>query len=127
MTERGYQTDIRRKCEALGVWRNEFDRTLKRLAKIYTRIDTVEELFIKNGSQFLVAHKNNKGETNLIRNPYIAELDLLYEQALTYEKELGLTAAALKKINETALHAREASPLNDIAKMFGEKVRVMHG
>jgi len=121
MTERGYQLDIKRKCEALGVWRTEFERTQKRLAKIYTRIDRVEALFIESGEKFLIAHKNNKGETNPVRNPYIAEIDLLYEQALTYEKELGLTAAALKKINEDALHAKAASPLATLEKLMGEK------
>lgn len=117
LTEKSYQTDIRRKCEAVGAWRNEFKRTLDRLAKIYTRIDAVEQLFIESGSKFIIAHKNNKGETNPVRNPILAELDLLYDQALTYEKELGLTASALKKINEEALHAKEASPLAEVLKL----------
>ena len=52
MTERGYQLDIKRKCEALGVWRTEFERTQKRLAKIYTRIDRVEALFLCEWVEF---------------------------------------------------------------------------
>ena len=118
MTERQYMMDIKRKCQALGVWREEFERTQRRLARIYTRIDAVEELFAGSGGQFVVKHKNNKGETNAARNPYIAEIDILYEQALTCERELGLTAAALKRINEGALHAREDSPLAEMAKVL---------
>ena len=118
MTEKGYKSDIKRKCEALGVWRKEFTRTAQRLARIYVRIDEVEQMFVSSGSVYIVKHSNNKGSVNLARNPYIAELDILYDQALTYEKELGLTAAALKKINETALHAKENSPLSDVAKVL---------
>lgn len=118
MTERQYLMDIKRKCERLGVWRDEFERTQRRLARIYTRIDAVERLFEDSGGRFVVAHKNNKGETNAVRNPYIAEIDILYEQALTCERELGLTAAALRRINEGALHAREESPMERMAKVL---------
>lgn len=118
MTENGYARDIRKKCEALGVWRDEFDRTLRRLAKIYTRIDAVEELFKKSGGAFIVKHTNKAGAENAMRNPYIAELDILYDQALTYERELGITAAALKKINESALKAKEDSPLAELGKIL---------
>lgn len=118
LTERQYQMDIKRKCAAIGVWRDEFERTQKRLAKIYARIDAVEELFRSSGGEYVVKHKNNKGETNAARNPYIAELDILYEQALTYERELGLTASALRRINESALHAKEESPMEKMAKVL---------
>ena len=119
MTERTYLNDIKRKCKALGVWRDEFERTVKRLAKIYVRIDSVERQFEESGGAAVVNYVNNKGKENDRRNPYIAELDTLYDQALTYERELGLTAAALKKINETALHAREESPLAGVFKVLG--------
>ena len=118
MTERQYLYDIKRKCRALDVWREEFERTVKRLAKIYTRIDAVEKLFEESGGAFVVKHTNNKGNSNAARNPYIAELDILYEQALTYERELGLTVAALKKINETALKTRESSPMAGVLKLL---------
>jgi len=53
-----------------------------------------------------------------VRNPLLAEIDILYEQALTCERELGLTAAALRRINEGALHAREESPMERMAKVL---------
>ena len=119
MKERGYLIDIKRKCVALGVWRDEFERVQKRLAKIYVRIDDVEDKYDKSGSQPVIKHSNNKGSENLMRNPFLVELDNLYDQALAYEKELGLTASALKKINESALHARENSPLASVFKVLG--------
>lgn len=119
MTERSYLNDIKRKCVALGVWRDEFERVQKRLAKVYVRIDDVEAKYTGSGSQPVITHKNNKGSENIMRNPFLVELDTLYDQALAYEKELGLTAAALKKINESALHARESSPLAGVFKVLG--------
>ena len=107
MTERGYVADIRRKCEALGVWRDEFERTQKRLAKIYARIDEAEAAFDEAGRELIVEHTNKAGMTNMVKNPIMTEIDMLYDQALTYEKELGLTAAALKRINEEALKTRK--------------------
>ena len=118
MTERGYRSDIKQKCIALGVWREEFEKSQKRLAKIYCRIDKVEELFIKSGESFIIKVTNNKGATNTARNPFIAELDILYDQALTYEKELGLTPAALKKINESAIKDKKDSPMAELAKVL---------
>lgn len=117
MTERQYMMDIKRKCTALGVWRDEFERTQRRLAKIYVRIDEIETAYEESGRFPVITHTNKLGATNIMRNPYIAELDLLYEQALTYERELGLTAAALRKINESALHAREESPLAGMLRL----------
>ena len=116
MTERRYLTDIKRKCSALGVWRDEFERTQKRLAKIYVRIDEVERQFEESGGAAVVLYANNKGKENERRNPYLAELDILYDQALTYEKELGLTAAALRRLNEEALRPKKRSALDELGK-----------
>lgn len=103
MTEKGYRQDIIKKCRALGTWRDEFARTCARLAAIYARLDAVEDVYVSSGGDPVVKYTNAKGGENLVRNPYLVELDGLYMQALTYEKELGLTAASLKKINESAL------------------------
>lgn len=124
MTERQYNMDIKRKCTALGTWRDEFERTQRRLAKIYTRIDHVEAQYEKSGSVPVVRVTNNKGHENAMRNPYIAELDILYDQALQYERELGLTAAALRKINESALHAKEQSPLAGVLNLINNRSAV---
>ena len=111
MTERQYAMDIKRKARALGVWRDEFERTQKRLARLYARIDKLESEFEAEGAELVIEYTNKICVTNRVKNPYVAEIDFLYEQAIIYERELGLTAAALKKINESALHAKEESPI----------------
>lgn len=119
MTERQYMMDIKRKCAALGVWRDEFERTQRRLAKLYARIDKLEGEFQERGAQLVVEYTNKGGATNYVKNPYVTEIDFLYEQAIVYERELGLTAAALKKINESALHAKEESPMAGLLRLVG--------
>lgn len=101
-----YLNEIMRKCTALGVWRDEFERTAQRLARVYERIDKVEDEFERTGGNAIITHTNKAKEKNLVRNPFLVEVDALYDQALTYERELGLTAAALRKINENALKTR---------------------
>lgn len=118
MTESGYAKEIKRKCEALNVWRDEFARTQKRLAKIYVRIDAVEEEFERTGGHAIITHTNKAKEKNAVRNPFLVEIDLLYDQALTYERELGLTPAALKRINEEALKRKKASGLENALRLL---------
>ena len=117
MTEEGYRKDIRRKCDSLGVWRDEFDRTMRRLAKIYVRIDEVEQAYWRSGGKAVIQMEKG-GAEKPCRNPFLVEIDMLYDQALTYERELGLTAAALKKINETALKTKNGSPMDELAKVL---------
>ena len=117
LTEEGYRRDIRRKCDSLDVWRDEFARTMQRLAKIYVRIDEVEAAYVAAGGDPVIMMEKG-GAEKPCRNPYLVEIDTLYDQALTYERELGLTAAALKKINETALKTKNGSPMDELAKVL---------
>ena len=118
VTERQYAMDIKRKAKALGVWRDEFERTQRRLARLYARIDRLEEEFAEEGAQLVIEYTNKGGATNRVKNPYVTEIDFLYEQAIIYERELGLTAAALKKINEAALHpAKDESPMAGLLEL----------
>lgn len=120
MTEMGYARDIRKRCEALGVWRDEFVSAQRRLAKVYVRIDAFEKEYAETGAQATVEHTNKAGATNTMRNPLLAELNTLYDQALALEKELGLTAAALRKLNDGKLPRKE--PDDPLAAALGKLV-----
>lgn len=120
MTERQYAMEIKRNAKALGVWRDEFERTQKRLARLYARIDRLEQEFEEEGAELVIEYTNKAGAINRVKNPYVAEIDFLYEQAIIYERELGLTPAALKKINATALHtSKDDSPMAGMFKLVG--------
>lgn len=118
MTEPEYAEQITSRCESLGTWREEFASTRTRLAKIYVRIDVVEAEYERTGAHPIVTHTNKAGAKNAARNPFLVELDTLYDQALTYERELGLTPAALRKINEDALKPRKRSGLEQALRLL---------
>ena len=102
-TELGLMKDIRRKCQALGTWRDEFETPARRLARIYLRLEKVEAEYKLDGERPVVEHTNQAGATNYAKNPLLAEIESLYAQALQHERELGLTPAALRKINAEAI------------------------
>ena len=114
-TPRAHLINIRKKCTSLGVWRAEFSAAARRLARIYAHIDQIESLTESESFEYLTSHTNKNGSTNLIKNPILGQLDNLYDQALTLERELGLTSAALKRIkNESG----EQSPADPFEKLL---------
>lgn len=114
-TTRAHLIGIRKKCEKLGVWRDEFAAAARRLARIYAHIDQIEPLTESESFEYLTSHTNKNGSTNMIKNPLLGQLDDFYEQALTLERELGLTSAALKRIkNESG----EQSPADPFEKLL---------
>ena len=115
LTERKAYQNICAKCRRLSVWRPEFDVPARRLAKIYVRIYEAESYMAAPGFEPIVHHTNKNGSTNLAKHPIIGELTALYDQALTYERELGLTPAALKRINDAAPQ-KSADPFSALIK-----------
>lgn len=77
-----------------------FEPVIDTLADILAKRDEVQELYIKSGGKPIVAHTNKAGATNLEQNPALRLINDYNRDALTYWRELGLTPAGLKKIND---------------------------
>lgn len=90
------------------------------LSSILARRDEATELFLKNGGQILVKHTNKAGAANIEQNPILRLINDLNRDALAYWRDLGLTPAGLKKINESALKGRKEDPLTAALKELGE-------
>lgn len=103
MTAKQYEREIKKNMRALGVYRAEFNRAVGNLAKIYVDMDTAREQFEKSGSNVVVAHTNKSGATNFVKNPFFLAIEGLQGQILAYSRELGLTPAGFKKLNEGTL------------------------
>lgn len=103
MTARQWKQKIKRNCKAIGTYKLQFDPIIDTLANILEKRDSAEDMFIKMGGKAIITHTNKNGNTNLEQNPIIRLINDFNRDALTYWKELGLTAAALKKINESAI------------------------
>ena len=112
-TEKGFRNKIREDLNASGLYREEFERVIWRLAELYVRMQKTRALYRENGGNPIITSMNKAGAQYYTKNPYLQELDFLQKTALELEKELGLTPAALKKINEAAMMAvPEEDPLS---------------
>jgi len=116
MTERAHYQQIHARCINLGVWRDEFSTVARRLAKIYVRIAAIEDEITAPTFSPLIEHTNKGGATNLVKNPLLSQIDALYDQALTYERELALTPAAHKRVSDAASAPAAESPFTAIMK-----------
>ena len=115
-----YQKRIRKATQSLGVYREEFVRTRSRLADIYVRIELLQKAFERGEFQFTTFVQTKNGEQE-VTDPHIIELDTLNNQALAYEKALGLTAESARKILPDLFTSQEeaASPLAVALRRIG--------
>ena len=110
---------IRKACKEAGTYRAYFEHTIRILAEIMERRDLALEQFELSGGKPVVAHTNRGGSTNLEKNPTLMVAADCEKTALTYWKELGLTPAGLKRIDEESMKAQKK------AKGFGDLIEQM--
>ncbi len=110
-TVKGFEQKIRARMKQVGTYRPEFKLTMERLAKVYKRMLDTEEQYTEEGCQILVEQESSTGTFKMVKNPLLVEMDSLSKQALEMETALGLTPAALKKVNEAAMPT--AKPAED--------------
>jgi hypothetical protein len=116
----GWVARITGSCQAAGTWREWFTDVIDTLAAILERRDALEELFAEEGGEVMIEHTNKAGATNYEQNPILRMINDLNRDALAYWRDLGLTPAGLKKLNEEALKAEKAgSALEEALKGLG--------
>lgn len=114
MNSKDWQTKIKASCEAAGTYRPFFDEVISTLAGILERRDEALRQFEVSGGHVIVAHTNKAGATNLEQNPALRAINDMNRDALAYWRDLGLTPAGLKKIDEKALKAQKKKTLGDV-------------
>ena len=110
-----WQTRITKACKGVGTYRKEFDQVIETLASVLEKRDTAQEEFDKIG-EMVVEHTNKGGNANIEQNPLIRLINDLNRDALTYWRDLGLTPAGLKKINDGMAKVEEKSKLSEVLK-----------
>lgn len=90
-------------CKDAGTYRPYFDSVIDTLAGIMEMRDNAQDKFNASGGQTIVKHTNKGGATNIVKNPALVVLMDCNAQALAYWRDLGLTPAGLKRINESAI------------------------
>lgn len=112
MTEKTYKRKITEACRGVGTYKSEFDFVIADLARILEQRDKVWEQFtVKEKSRLVTSQKDKNGKTVKTKNPTLAIWFELNSQALERWKELGLTPAALKKLNSAAMENKKESAL----------------
>lgn len=106
-------------CRAAGTYRDFFLPVIDTLAGILEKRDEAQEMFAKSGGNILVKHTNKGGATNIEQNPALRLINDLNRDALAYWRDLGLTPAGLKKIDEEAMKPRKQDAL---AKVLSDLV-----
>ena len=102
-TEKGFRIKIREACRNVGSYRQDFEEIIGRLAELYVRANLAKDQWRAEGSEFYVTQVNKGGNEYYIKHPLLTEIDNTERNILMLEKELGLTPAAIHRINEAAL------------------------
>ena len=124
MDEKKYVRKIIKRLNALSLYKPEFEPTIKRLATLYAECDKLDEQYQLSGGNPVIMYTNSTGGKNPKKNPILQTREEVYAQLLAHERELGLTPAALKRINESVMHTTQvsgfASALADALRGAGE-------
>lgn len=107
-------------CKNAGTYREYFDSVIDTLAGIMEMRDDAMHKFESTGGNTVITHTNKAGQKNIVKHPALVVVDDLNKTALAYWRDLGLTPAGLKRINETALKGDPAKPsLGGVLKDLG--------
>ena len=110
---------IRANATSAGTYRPYFDDVIDTLADILERRDIAREMFEASGGNIIVNHTNKAGATNIEQNPVLRMVNDLNRDALAYWRDLGLTPAGLKRIDEQSMKQRKKSALVEALKGLG--------
>lgn len=107
MTAKKWITQIKKKMAIVGVKYEGFENVVKTLSELLEERDRVYEQYQDEGSHPLIEYVSDRGKSNMVTNPLLKEWQQMNRDALTYWKELGLTPAGLKKLNEEGVNAQD--------------------
>lgn len=111
--EKDYKRDINRMMKQVGTYNKSFEITINTFAKLLYDYQETLAMFEKTGGNVVISHTNKNGSTNIIKNPLYQSIEKMRADIITYARELGLTPAGLKKLNQELQEAKQ-SPLDEI-------------
>jgi phage terminase small subunit len=96
------ENDIIEKLEAIGIYRKEFERTIRAYAITISDYEKALKEYEQSGDSMVLKPEGYLSKKADI-NPYYTVLERVRKLMLEYESALGLTPAALKKVSEESL------------------------
>ncbi|MBQ8579337.1 MAG: P27 family phage terminase small subunit [Oscillospiraceae bacterium] len=119
MTANKWRETIVEKCKAVGTYKPAFDPVIDSLASVLAQRDKTQKEFKKSGGASVIYYVNKAGAKNMVKNPLLVLWDELNKSALAYWRDLGLTPAGLKKLDENALKKPKGSALAEALNKLG--------
>ncbi len=119
MNKAGWKRKIKSACQSTGTYAKHFDPVIETLAEILEKRDRAGEEYKRTNEMPVIPYKNKAGATNLVKNPILVIWDELNKSALAYWRDLGLTPAGLKKIDESAIKKKKPNALAQVLKEIG--------
>ncbi len=120
MKKRRWKSRIKKLCEEVGTYKKSFDDLIDMAAAYAEQRDNVGETLLEE--DLIIEQTNKGGFTNKVKNPAYVIWDDLNKTLLMCFRELGLTPAQLKKINETTfIQSREEKNGNNLIKLLRQK------
>ena len=115
-TAKQWKNKIKKAAKTAGTYQTCFDPVIDTLAGILARRDEAQRMFEEGGGEVLVKYTNKAGAENVVQNPALRLVNDLDRDALSYWRDLGLTPAGLKRIDEDAMKPKKVSPLAEALK-----------
>ena len=114
MTSKSWITEIKKQMKLKNVSVEGFGNVIKTLAEILEQRDKIYKQYQDEGSIVMVEYVSERGNVNLVINPLLKEWNNMNRDALVYWRELGLTPAGLKKLNDDAMNQPKMSALDQV-------------
>lgn len=114
MKEAQWRKKIIKAMKDAKTYKKSFDEAVDTLAYILEIRDDAKIYYDEHGRIPIVIHTNKGGADNPDTNPALKLIMNLNSKALILWRELGLTAAGLKKINDEAMKEENVSSLDSI-------------
>ena len=111
MKKATWKAKIKAATEEAGTYRPYFKHIIDTLAGIMEMRDDALKRFEESGGETVVLQYNVKGNAYLAKNPALVVVDDLNKTALQYWRDLGLTPAGLKRIDDQAMKGHKKNEL----------------
>lgn len=119
MKASSWKRKIIEQCNAVGTYKDAFLPTVDALSRLLERRDATYEQFVSEGSVAIIEKISDRGAVNKTVNPLLRLWQELNRDALAYWRDLGLTPAGLKRINEGAMAKPKVSALTQALRDIG--------
>ena len=120
MKKTAWKNRIRKACREAGTYKPYFEGVITTLAEVLEKRDEAQKAYEEGDDGLIIEQTNKSGFTNHVKNPIVSIWEDMNKLALNYWRDLGLTPAGLKKINEEPF-AKTGKQSNNLLDLLNQK------